>query len=50
MKKSSKVIIAIIALVIIIATIVIIINKNKHKLEEYIKPEYNYFAMYSRKW
>ena len=47
MKKSSKVIIAIIALVIIIATIVIIINK--HKLEEYIKPEYNYFAMYSRK-
>jgi len=47
MKKSAKIMIAIIVLVIIIVAIVIIMNRKKHILEEYIKPEYNYFAMYS---
>ena len=48
MKKSMKIIITIIVIIAIIATVIIIINKNKHKLEEYVKPEYNYFAMYSQ--
>ena len=47
MKKSTKMIIAVIAIIATIIAVVVITNKNKHKLEEYIKPEYNYFAMYS---
>ena len=48
MTMKKKAIISIIVLVAIIATIVIVINVNKnHKLEKYVKPEYNYFAMFS---
>lgn len=48
MKKSSKIIIAIIFFVLIVSVIVIITNiRKKHTLTKYIKPEYNYFAMYS---
>lgn len=47
MKKSTKIIIVIIAIIAIIATVIIINVRKKHKLEEYIKPEYNYFAMFS---
>ena len=47
MKKSTKIIIAIILLILIVAVLIILLNKNEHKFEEYIKPEYNYFAMYS---
>ena len=47
MSKSAKIIVAIIALIVIVGVIVIIVNKNNHKLEEYLKPEYNFFAMYS---
>lgn len=47
MKKSTKIIIAILVLIIIVAIVVVIINRKKHILEKYIKPEYNYFAMYS---
>lgn len=47
MKKSTKLLIAVIAIIAIVVIVVVIINKNRNKLEEYIKPEYNYFAMYS---
>ncbi|MBR2289407.1 MAG: WG repeat-containing protein [Clostridia bacterium] len=47
MKKSTKIAIAVIVFVAIVVIAVVVINQNKHKLEEYIKPEYNYFAMYS---
>ena len=48
MKKSAKTIIAIsIIIVLVVVAVIFIINKNKHKIEEYVKPEYNYFTMYS---
>ena len=46
MKKSIKIAIAVIAIIIVVA-VIIVINKNKHKIEQYEKPVYNYFAMYS---
>jgi len=48
MKRSTKILIAIIVLIVIVVTTIIIIINKKHKLEEYVKPEYNYFAMYSQ--
>ncbi len=48
MKKSTKIVIVILLLVVIIATIVILNLKRKYNLEEYVKPIYNYFAMYSK--
>lgn len=48
MKRSTKIWISMIVIIAIVVTVVVIvINKNKRKLEEYVKPEYNYFAMYS---
>lgn len=48
MKKSTKIILAIIAIIAIIVTVIVVINiRKKHKLEGYIKPVYNYFAMFS---
>lgn len=47
MKKNTKILIVAIALIIALAIILIIVNKNKYQLEKYIKPEYDYFAMYS---
>ena len=49
MKKRAKILIAIVALIILIVAIVVIINFNKkHKIEEYVNQQYNYFAMYSQ--
>lgn len=47
MKKSTKIVIGIILLIVIIAAIIMIVNRKKYQIEEYIKPEYNYFALYS---
>ena len=48
MKKSSKIIIAVILLIAIIAVIMIFTKAGKkYKLEKYIKPKYDYFAVYS---
>lgn len=48
MNKSTKIIISIIAIIAIVVTIVVIINnRKKYKVEEYVKPVYNYFAMFS---
>ena len=47
MRKSAK-IISIMVVIIIIVSVIIVVNINKnHKLEQYVKPEYNYFAMFS---
>ena len=48
MNKSTKIIISIIAIIAIVVTIVVIVNnRKKYKVEEYVKPVYNYFAMFS---
>ena len=47
MRRGTKIVIVILLLIAIIATIVIINVRKNHKLEKYIKPEYNYFAMFS---
>ncbi len=48
MDKSTKIIISIIAIIAIVVTIVVIVNnRKKYKVEEYVKPVYNYFAMFS---
>ena len=47
MKKGTKIAIAVVIIVAIVAVVIFVVNKNKHQLETYIKPEYNYFAMYS---
>lgn len=46
MKK--KILIPIIVFITIVIGIIILLNVNKkHKLEKYVKPEYNYFVMFS---
>ena len=48
MKKSTKIIIVVLLLIVIVATVVALNIRKKHKVEEYVKPVYNYFAMYSQ--
>ena len=46
LRKHIKLMVALILVIVVIVT-VIIVNGKKYQLEEYIKPEYHYFAMYS---
>lgn len=47
MKKSAKIIVVIILIAVITAILVFLNVNKKHKLEEYKKNVYNYFAIYS---
>lgn len=49
MKRSTKWLIIIIVLAVITTVVVMFfLNKKKHVVEKYVKPEYNYFALYSQ--
>lgn len=47
MRTWVKIAIIILIIASIVGIVLFIRFNNKHKLEEYVKPEYNYFAMYS---
>ncbi len=47
MRKSIKVLIVLAIIIAVVVTIIFVNLKKKPKLEEYVKPVYNYFAMYS---
>ena len=47
-KKNVKILIGVLVVVALVVVIIIANTKKKHKLEEYVKVNYDYFVMYSK--